>query len=73
MERLLRIKGVLDRVGFGKAYLYREIQAGRFPAPVKLSPKMATWVETEVDAWIAERIARRGVPKQRALEPAMAE
>jgi prophage regulatory protein len=32
---------------------------GRFPAPVRLSPRAVAWIEAEVSAWIADRAAER--------------
>ncbi|PLG85713.1 helix-turn-helix transcriptional regulator, partial [Klebsiella quasipneumoniae] len=33
--RLIRLPEVLERTGYGKAWIYRLISEGRFPAPVK--------------------------------------
>jgi prophage regulatory protein len=37
----------------------RKAKAGEFPAPINLSPQRIAWIESEVDAWVAERIALR--------------
>lgn len=34
-------------------------EAGHFPKPVELGPRRIGYVRAEVEAWIAERIARR--------------
>jgi prophage regulatory protein len=64
--KFLRIKQVLERRGCCRAHLYREIAAGEFPAPIKLSPRMAVWPEADVDAWFQAKLAARdaGTPKK---------
>jgi predicted DNA-binding transcriptional regulator AlpA len=43
---------VLAHIPFGTTTLYAEIKAGRFPAPVKLSARIAAWKAEEVREWI---------------------
>ena len=56
---LLRRRVVEARTGLGHSKIYEGISEGSFPAPVKLTPKAARWVEDEIDDWIAARIAER--------------
>jgi prophage regulatory protein len=35
------------------------IAAGKFPRPIKLGQKASGFIESELDAWIDERIALR--------------
>ncbi|MBS7540437.1 AlpA family phage regulatory protein [Ancylobacter lacus] len=35
------------------------MREGRFPEPIALSDRCVAWIESEIDAWIAERIAGR--------------
>jgi len=51
---LIRVPQVLKRVGFGKSTLWAWVASGRFPAPIKLGPRMSVWREEEVDAFIAK-------------------
>ena len=55
--RLIRLPEVLRLTGLGKSQTYALALAGRFPAPIKLSERCSAWQESEVRAWIAERIA----------------
>lgn len=45
--------------GLSVSGVYRSAQAGTFPKPVKLSPKVSRWFRHEVVAWRDERIAER--------------
>ncbi len=54
--RILRVRDVLDRIGgVSRSTLYRWMDAGRFPRPLKLGPQAAGWRETDVDAWLESR------------------
>jgi prophage regulatory protein len=57
--RLLRLPDVLARVGLRRSRVYDLVADGLFPRPVKLSTRAIAWVESEVDAWVHERIAER--------------
>lgn len=53
-EKLLRLRDVKSQTGFKSTWLYGEMAAGRFPAPVKFG-YASRWLESAVQAWIAER------------------
>ncbi|ELQ6108756.1 AlpA family transcriptional regulator [Cronobacter turicensis] len=50
-QSLIRLPEVLKRTGFGKAWIYRLISEGRFPAPVKIGTRAVAFVESEIDEW----------------------
>lgn len=50
--RLVRLPEVLQRTGYGKAWIYRLISEGRFPAPVKIGTRAVAFIESEIDEWI---------------------
>ena len=56
MKRILRIKGVIERLGKSRSPIYADIQAGVFVRPVKLGERAAGWPEHEVEQIIAARI-----------------
>jgi prophage regulatory protein len=58
---LIRLEQVKARTGLSRSTLYAYIHDGRFPRPVTISDRCVAWVESEIDAWIAERIASRHV------------
>ncbi len=51
----LRQPQVLAFVPISKSTLWRRVEAGTFPAPVKLSPRVTAWRAEEVRRWIAEQ------------------
>ena len=52
-EKFLKACEVTSQTGFGKSFIYNEIKAGRFPAPVKIGPRASRWKLSAVNAWMA--------------------
>lgn len=59
LRRFLRRPEVCDRTGLKTSTLYERIAAREFPAPLKISKRIAVWLEEDVAAWQAARIAER--------------
>jgi len=51
-DRLLRLKEVARKAGMGRSTIYRKMDQGSFPKPVRIDA-MVRWRESDVDAWIA--------------------
>ena len=51
-ESLLRLPQVEAVVGLKKSKIYSLLQAGQFPAPVRLGPRSVRWKGSAVRAWI---------------------
>ena len=55
--QILRLPAVLDAVGVSRTTLWRRVQAGDFPAPVRLGGARARamgWRRADVERWIEE-------------------
>ena len=59
MNRLLKVKNVIEITGVSRSHLYALAQKDLFPKPVKLTERSSAWVESEVQDWIDSRIAQR--------------
>lgn len=59
-ERLIRIEEVKRLTGLSTATLYRKMAARDFPLPVRLGAVARAWPLSEVQDWIAKRMALRG-------------
>lgn len=57
----LRERQVLVFVPISKSTLWRRVDSGSFPAPVKLSPRVTAWRAEDVRRWIAEQ-GSQGTP-----------
>ena len=58
-ERFLCSRDVAERVGLSKTEIYRRIAAGTFPQQVPLGTQRVAFVESEIDAWMAQRLKAR--------------
>lgn len=54
--KLLRLPAVEERTGLRKSSIYAGVNAGTFPAPIRLSVRAVAWEEAAIDAWIFERV-----------------
>jgi len=55
MNQLLADKGI----PYSRAWIYRLIEAGKFPKPIHCGGNRIAFVESEVDDWIKARMAER--------------
>jgi prophage regulatory protein len=53
-QRLIRLREVLAKTGRSRSAVYAD---PTFPRVIKLSARASAWLEVEIDAWIAERVA----------------
>jgi prophage regulatory protein len=60
VERLVRLGEVKHLTGLSTATVYRKISSNEFPRPVALGVTARAWPLSEVQDWIAGRIAVRG-------------
>ena len=70
--RILSKKDLRALVLYSPAHIDRLEKAGLFPKRVQLGPCRVGWVESEVLAWLEERINKRDLcdsPSVRATEP----
>jgi len=54
-ERILPHPEVQNLTGLSRTTIWREIRAGRFPAPVSISPNRIGFRESAVQEWMAAR------------------
>ena len=55
-ENLIRLREVMKITGFGRSQIYKLINLGEFPKQIQISPGSVAWLESELEAWIEERI-----------------
>ncbi len=52
-QRILRLPSVMDKTGLSRATIYRRFGHMR----IKLGPNSAGWLESDIECWIADRVA----------------
>jgi prophage regulatory protein len=55
--RIVRLPEVSHRTALGRSSIYRRVNEGSFPRPVKIGPRAIGWSESAIDQWIADRLA----------------
>lgn len=57
--RALRLQEVERRTGLTRPTIYRRAKDGTFPKPIRLGGNSSGWIESEIEAWLADRVAQR--------------
>ena len=52
---ILRIKDVCTALGLSRSTVYRLVEDGDFPAPIKLSRRAVGWNEAQIHYWVNTR------------------
>lgn len=55
-ERLIRLPQVENLTGLKRAHVYGLARLGKFPRPLKVGARASAWRESQVIAWIEDRI-----------------
>jgi prophage regulatory protein len=56
-ETILRLPAVKARTGLSRSTIYLRVSEGAFPKPINLGPRAVGWIESEIESWLAARIA----------------
>lgn len=54
-HKIERVPDVKTRTGLSRATVYRLMDEGQFPKPIKLGARAVGWLSTDIDKWIAAR------------------
>jgi prophage regulatory protein len=54
-SRYIRRTEVEDLTGLSRSTIYRMMDAGQFPRPIRLTQKAVGWKETDIAAWLDSR------------------
>lgn len=57
MQPILRIHDVVAVTRLSRSTIYRLIQAGQFPKPIKLTERASGWQYEAVEQWLRDRIS----------------
>lgn len=52
--RFIRIKDVMGKVGLSRSQVYRLIQAGLFPSPLKIGRRVSVWSYSSIEGWMRD-------------------
>ena len=57
---LLRISEVVQLLGISKPTVYRLMNEGEFPRPIRLSKARVAWLQADLDKWLESRPTLEG-------------
>ncbi|KZE25330.1 helix-turn-helix transcriptional regulator [Crenobacter luteus] len=55
---MLRLPEVMKLTGLSRSTLYALVQRGQFPRQIQLGARSVAWLSSDIEAWIAARIAQ---------------
>jgi len=61
LDRILRPREVTEVTGLSRTTIWRGVNAGTFPKPVRLTASTIGWCQTDLAHWLAERRAAAGL------------
>jgi prophage regulatory protein len=53
-DRLLRMQEVTKLVSISRATIYRYLNAGSFPAPIRIGARRVAWRASDINGWFAQ-------------------
>ena len=65
--QFIRIRRVLEMIGVSRTTLWRMVQAGTFPRPVRITERNRGYVLETVEAWMTART--EGIPDDVEVPP----
>lgn len=57
-KTLLRLPKVMEKTGLKRATIYLHIKQNMFPKQFKIGQRAVAWLESDIDDWIDERLAK---------------
>ena len=58
-KKILKASEVAEYVNVSKSQIYKLVQQGRLPKPIKLGERGSGWLTSEIDAWLQSRVDAR--------------
>lgn len=59
-DRLLKLADVMAKVGLGSTWIYKRMDTGEFPRPIKFGERCVRWRESDINAWIDAAARKAG-------------
>ena len=54
-HQILKLKEISSLTKLSSSTIYRLVQAGKFPRPIKLAAHASGWLESDIENWIEAR------------------
>ena len=57
-DKFLRLPAVKEITGRSRSSIYADMETGDFPKSIKTGPQSIAWLESELEAWMDDRIEK---------------
>lgn len=54
-DKIIRMPGVMEKVGLSKSVIYNMIKRGEFPGQIRLGENSVGWLEADIEEWVRVR------------------
>ncbi len=58
-SQFLRLREVIAQTTLSRSTIYRAVERGDFPQPIKMTASTRAWDQREVSTWMADQMAAR--------------
>jgi len=58
-NNIIRLPAVIKKTGLSRSTIYALVSRKEFPPRIQLSPRSMGFLESEVDQWLADKVAAR--------------
>ncbi len=58
-EKILRLPAVMEQLSVSRATVYRMVDSGRLPKPIKLGLRSVGWLESDISQFIENQVNAR--------------
>tara|TARA_R110002072_G_scaffold240517_1_gene399080 strand:+ start:1194 stop:1427 length:234 start_codon:yes stop_codon:yes gene_type:complete len=65
-DNILRWPDVAKIIPISRSHAHALAAQGKFPKPIKLGARASGWLESEINTWLAERVAESRFGEQEA-------
>ncbi|MBU0589449.1 MAG: AlpA family transcriptional regulator [Gammaproteobacteria bacterium] len=57
-DKFIRLPEVIAITARSKPTIYVDIKKGKFPAPINIGERAVAWLSSDIEKWIAQRVAQ---------------
>ena len=57
-DSILRLPEVVKTTGLSRSTIYLHIAQKLFPKPISIGPRAVGWLESDIQAWLEDRISK---------------
>jgi prophage regulatory protein len=57
-HKILRLPAVTEKTGLPRSTIYLKISKDEFPSPIPLGKRSVGWLESDIETWLQQQIAK---------------